>query len=64
MNLKRRAQEALNDYHAEISAGGEPHYPEWAYNIMYPEPVPASEKFWSVMGGVGFFAALFLTMWI
>ena len=28
------AQAALDEYHAQIRAGGEPHYPQWAANYL------------------------------
>lgn len=31
---KEQAQHALAEYHAEISAGGEPHYPQWAADVL------------------------------
>lgn len=32
--LRRMAKEALHEYQAAISAGGEPSYPQWAEDIM------------------------------
>lgn len=33
-SIERAAQFALDHYHAETSAGGEPHYPRWAEDIL------------------------------
>lgn len=32
--LRRMAKEALQEYQAAITAGGEPSYPQWAEDIM------------------------------
>jgi hypothetical protein len=32
--LRRMAKEALHEYHAAITGGGEPAYPQWAEDIM------------------------------
>lgn len=34
MQTKAQAEQALAEYHAEISAGGEPHYPQWAVDVL------------------------------
>ena len=32
--LRRMAQEALQEYHAAINAGGEPSFPQWADDLL------------------------------
>ena len=32
--LRRMAKEALHEYQAAITSGGEPSYPQWAEDIM------------------------------
>lgn len=36
------AKQAVEDYHADIRAGGEPFYPKWAFDLL--KQVKQSEK--------------------
>jgi hypothetical protein len=43
MQTKEQAQHALDEYHTQIKAGGEPHYPQWAADLL--KAIEEAERF-------------------